>query len=229
MHGKSPGVKNLIKIVGFLCVGLAFFLSNKVSAQSKNRVIQLSGVVLSNDSINPLPGAHIYVPAAGRGTSSNTTGFFSLPLLTGDSVVFSMVGYKRRHFVIPYDAVEYTTLVVVMSEDTTLLPQVDFVLYPTEYAFKEALVAMNLPMQTSAIDPRLMNNELMALMIRTTPMDASANYKYYMSQMPQDIQNRFMPITNPFLNVFNWAKFFKTLKQTKKAKEAESQRNRIPD
>jgi len=64
----------------------------------------------------------------------------------------------------------------------------------------------------------MMNNELMALMIRTTPMDASANYRYYMNQMPQDIQNRFMPITNPFLNVFNWAKFLKQLKENKKNK-----------
>ena len=35
--------------------------------QQKKRVIQLSGVVLGEDSVSGLPGVHIYVPKAGRG------------------------------------------------------------------------------------------------------------------------------------------------------------------
>jgi CarboxypepD_reg-like domain len=209
---------------------MTLFLAKEGSAQKVRRVIQLSGVVLSTDSINPLPGTHIYVPLAGRGTTSNNTGFFSIALVTGDSVVFSSVGFKRKHYIIPDFSPEYTTVVIVMSEDTTLLPNIDVVpQFPTEEVFKQAVLAMNLPLDASAIDPKLLNSELMALMIRTTPMDASANYKYYMNQYPQEVQNKFMPITNPFLNVFNWAKFFKQMKQTKKEKDAEGRRNRIPD
>jgi hypothetical protein len=58
----------------------------------------------------------------------------------------------------------------------------------------------------------------MALMVRTTRMDAAQNYRYYMNQYPGSIQNKFMPVTNPFLNVFNWAKFLKQLKDNKKNK-----------
>ena len=70
----------------------------------------------------------------------------------------------------------------------------------------------------NGVDKRNMNAELMALMVRTSPMDAAQNYRYYMNQYPGSIQNRFMPVTNPFLNVFNWAKFLKQLKDNKKNK-----------
>ena len=60
-------------------------------SQSKKRVIQLSGIILSEDSVSGLPGVHIYVPKAGRGTTSNRTGYFSMPVLEGDSVVISSV------------------------------------------------------------------------------------------------------------------------------------------
>lgn len=213
-------------ICGFAC---AFFMAQDGIAQNQKRPINLSGVILSSDSINPLPGTHIYVPAAGRGTTANNLGFFSIALVTGDSVIFSSVGYKRKHYVIPSSALEFTTLVVVMSEDTTMLPNVEILPYPTLEVFKEAVLAMNIPLDENGIDKKNLNAELMALMIRTTPMDANANYRYYINQYPSDIQNKFMPITNPFLNVFNWSKFFKQLKQQKKDREAEGRANRIPD
>ncbi len=46
-------------------------------------------------------GVHVYVPKAGRGTSTNPVGFFSMPVLVGDSVVVSAVGYVRKSFLVP--------------------------------------------------------------------------------------------------------------------------------
>jgi hypothetical protein len=56
----------------------------------------------------------------------------------------------------------------------------------------------------------------MALMARTAPMDASLNYKYYMDQTIAGYSSKFQPQMNPFLNPFNWARFFKDLKKNKK-------------
>jgi hypothetical protein len=220
-------LRPLIKIL-FLSVVFAF-LTNLANAQVHKRTVNLSGVILAPDSAHAMAGAHIYVPLAGRGATANNTGFFSLAVQTGDSVVISSVGYKRKHYVVPDDAPEFWTLVIIMSEETSILPEVTVMPFPTEEVFKEAILALNIPLDDNGLDKSQLNNELMALMIRTTPMDANANYRYYMNQYPQDIQNRFMPVTNPFLNVMNWAKFFKQLKQAKKDKDAESRKNRIPD
>jgi hypothetical protein len=203
-----------VKIVALFSFAIFLFAAHQ--GFSQKRVVQLSGIVLSSDSINPLPGAHIYIPKAGRGTTSNNTGFFSMPVLIGDSIVITSVGYKRRSYIVPETAPEFWTVIVEMSEDVTYLPEVSFTSFPTEEVFKEAVLALNIPMDENGLDKKNMNAELMALMARTMPMDGSANYRYYMNQYPGSIQNKFMPVTNPFLNVFNWAKFLKQLKENKK-------------
>ena len=102
-----------------------------------------------------------------------------------------------------------------MVQDITYLQEVEIMPFPTEEVFKEAVLALNIPMD-NGVDPKAMNAELLALMLRTTPMDGQANYRYYMDQYPGNINDRFQPRVNPFLNPFNWARFFRDLKKDKK-------------
>jgi ABC-type antimicrobial peptide transport system permease subunit len=204
---------NMKWTIVFLALILGFSSTDSL-AQSKKRVIQLSGIILSEDSVSGLPGVHIYVPKAGRGTTSNRTGYFSMPVLEGDSVVISSIGYNRRHYIVPKSISEYLTIIVEMVPDVTYLQEVEIMPFPTEEVFKEAVLALNIPMD-NGVDPRAMNAELLALMLRTTPMDGAANYRYYMDQYTGSINDRFQPRTNPFLNPFNWARFFRDLKREK--------------
>lgn len=182
-------------------------------AQQPKRVIQLSGVTMDTTT-GPVPFVNIYVPAAGRGVKTNDVGFFSLPVLAGDSVVISSVGYQRQYYVVPYDAPEYLTIFVSMVQDVTYLKEVEILPYPTEEVFKEAVLALNLP--PAEIDEKNLNAELLALMLRTTPMDGPLNQRYSLNQWAASQNDKFMPVTNPFLNPFNWMKFFNSLKQNKK-------------
>ncbi|MFZ5970860.1 MAG: carboxypeptidase-like regulatory domain-containing protein [Bacteroidota bacterium] len=200
---------------GFLMVFAVLFCL-VAEGQNQKRVIQLSGVVLAADSLGgPLPGVHVYVPKAGRGTSTNRAGFFSMPVLVGDSVVISSVGFQRQHYIVPNHPSDLLTLVIEMVEDITYLKEVTIMPFPTEEVFKQAVLALNVPFDNKGVDPRNLNAELMALMLQTTPMDASANYKYYMDQYAGSVTDRFQPRTNPFLNPFNWARFFRDLKANK--------------
>lgn len=209
---RLTGANVLVMVI----VAGGLFSSTAVEAQNyKRRVIQLSGIVLGEDSIRGLPGVHVYVPKAGRGTSTNFTGFFSMPVLAGDSVVISSVGYIRQHYIVPNGIDDFLTIVVEMSADNTLLNEVTILPFPTEEVFKQAVLALNLPADTG-MDPRNLNKELMALMMRTTPMDGNLNYKYYMEQYNTSITNRQTALVNPFLNPFAWAQFFRDLKRNKK-------------
>lgn len=204
----------LISAFFLLCV-----LSFPAFAQSQRRIIQLSGVVLAeedNGSVAQLPGTHIYVPKAGRGTITNSLGFFSMPVLAGDSVIISSVGYERQHYIVPNHTSEYLTIVIEMVQDVTFLKEVQVMAFPTEEVFKEAILALNIPTDNSKIDQKNLNQELLALMLKTTPMDGPMNQRYYLDQWAATQNNRFGPVMNPFLNVFNWAKFFQSLKQDKK-------------
>jgi hypothetical protein len=193
---------------------IILFLGNYAAeAQQQKRVIQLSGIVM--DTIQgPIPGVHVYVPKAGRGVTTNGLGFFSMPVLAGDSIVISSVGFQRQYYIVPQNSAEYLTIIVPMVEDVTYLKAVEIMPYPTEEVFKEAVLALNLPVDNS-IDKKNLNAELLALMIKTTPMDGPQNQRYYLNQWAASQNDRFMPVTNPFLNPFNWVKFFNGLKKKK--------------
>ena len=209
--------KRWIWIVAVIVLAAGFSNSAFGQQQQKKRVIQLSGVVIGDDStsVSGLPGVHIYVPKAGRGTTTNHVGFFSLPVLVGDSIVVSSVGYHRQHFIVPDNAPEYQTIVITMVTDATLLRELVVLDFPTEEVFKEAVLAMNIPLD-NGIDNKNLNQELLALMLKTTPMDGPQNQRYYLSQWANSSTDRFQPVSNPFLNPFNWVKFFNSLKKDKK-------------
>jgi hypothetical protein len=200
-----------------LLTGILFLADATDSfSQGPRRVIQLSGIVLGEDSVSGIPGVHIWVPRAGYGTPTNRAGYFSLPVLVGDSVVVSAVGYQRRHFTIPANAPEFLTLVIDLTPDVTYLDEIEIRPFPTEEVFKQAVLAMNLPVNAEQLDSKSLNDELMSLMLRTTPMDNTQNYRYYIDTYMATQSAKYQPVSNPFLNPFNWARFFRDLKAGKK-------------
>lgn len=189
--------------------------SQPLLAQRKAPVVQFSGIVLaSDDSTSGLPGVHVYVPKAGRGTVTNPLGFFSMPVLVGDSVVISYLGYRKQHYKIPNNIGDAITIVVELSPDTTYLPELTIFPYPTEQFFKQAILAMDLP-QKEEEDylKRNMDANLMAMMMENMSMDGSENYKRYMQQEVMNNHNRYFIRTNPFFNPLNWAKFIQSIRR----------------
>lgn len=200
----------IISVILFLIVSTGVI--HTTCAQGQKKIIQLSGIVLGQDSISGIPGVHIYVPKAGRGTTTNRVGYFSLPVLPGDEMVVSAVGYERQYFKVPDSDKDNLTIVVELVSDTTFLETVEIMPFPTEEIFKEAVVALNLPVDKGLTSDSY-NEDLLALMLRTTPYDGGLNYRYSQDLWQQTQNNRFGPAANPFLNPFNWAKFFKSLKK----------------
>lgn len=188
-------------------------MPDRAAAQGR-RVIQLSGLVTDTTG-RFLPGVSFYVPKAGRGTTSLNNGFFSLPVLVGDTILVSSVGFKSQTYVVPQNAKEFTSVLFEMHEDNIFLETV-VITMPTEELFKEAVLALNVPLDNTGIDPKNLNSDLLALMVRTTPMDGNANYRYYIDQYSNSLGDKFHPVYNPFLNPLNWAKFIKDLRKKKK-------------
>lgn len=200
-------------IIVFATVSLLLGLTFESKAQEDQTVIQFSGVVVGSDSTSGVPGVHIYVPKAGRGTTSNQYGYFSMPVLAGDSVIIRAIGYHRQYYIIPNNKGQSLTVTMKLAEDTTFLPTVEIFPYPTEDAFKEAILALELPEQIDDDSPN-MGEDVLARMFRDMPMDASMNHSYYMEQEFFRMHNRFSNprYNNPLLNPFNWAKFIQSIK-----------------
>ncbi len=212
MQKKKETCAIILKICTIAFILMSVVAAPSLFAQSQKRVIQLSGVVINKDG-EGIPGVHIYVPLAGRGTSTNGVGFFSMPVLVNDSIVISSVAHVRQHYIVPQDAPEYQTIIVTMVEDVTYLKDVVIRPFPTEEVFKEAVLALNIPMDGESYQSENLSAELLALMVKTTPMDGPQNQKYYLDQWVANQNYKYQAVSNPFLNPFNWANFFKTLKK----------------
>ncbi len=200
----------LIAIIFTIAIANTFTL--KAQTQS---IVQLTGMVVSDDGQTAVPGVHIYVPKYGRGTTSNNYGYFSMPVLVGDELVLSSIGFLKQHFTIPQGTNGRVNVVFKMETDTVYLENIDITPFLSEKMFKEAILAINVPDPGKMIGNRLDGNSLSALM-RSMPYDASLNASYYFNQQLYYMQDSYGPRSNPFLNPFNWSKFIKSLDKKKK-------------
>jgi hypothetical protein len=134
-------------------------------------VVQFTGIVASGDSLLGVPGATMYVPMAGRGTSSNAYGYFSLAVLAGDSIVIRSLGYANQTIIIPADYQRQSYSVIVqLREDATVLPEVRVFPYSTERDFKKAFLALRLPTERGSRAAENLNEQLMRRIFNTQPV-----------------------------------------------------------
>ena len=181
-------------------------------SQSDGKILQLTGVVVADDGLTQMPGVHVFVPKYGRGTSTNLYGYFTLPVLVGEELVISSVGYIKQRIIIPDSPNDHLNMIFRLEVDTTYLDNIDITPYLSEKMFKEAILAMELPDQGKIIGGRL-DGAALSSMLGSVPYDASLNARYYFDQQFYYQQDNFGPRTNPFLNPFNWSKFIKSLKK----------------
>ena len=186
-----------------------------VAQDTEKKVIQFTGVVFEIDSSSVVPGTHVYIPKAGRGTTTNPYGFFSMPVLEGDSVVFSAVGYKRAYFVVPEHEEESSLRVIVaLEDDIKFLEEVEIRPYPTENMFKEALITMELPHQKEYANIYMwLNSQVMQDAYLTLPASPNANHQFFMQQQRKAYINRYSPPQNQLLNPFAWSNFINSLRR----------------
>ncbi|NJO01664.1 MAG: carboxypeptidase-like regulatory domain-containing protein [Bacteroidia bacterium] len=84
-----------MKKLGYLIIILLIALSFEGWAQGQPEPIYFSGFIVEAENAEPMPGVHLYIPKAGRGSTTNLDGFFALPTFPGDSIVISYIGYKK--------------------------------------------------------------------------------------------------------------------------------------
>ncbi len=184
-------------------------LSLKVQAQ-KPEIIQFSGIVVTGDSLKPVPFTHILIENTSRGTITDFYGFFSFVARPGDVILFSSIGFKKGRYIIPDTLTsDHYTMFQVMQPDTVYLPETIIYPWPSPSQFREAFLSLRVP--DDDYDRALKNIAIISAKDNylRLPMDGSTSYKHYIQNQ---IQNYYtmgqMPVNN-LLNPFAWAAFFK--------------------
>ncbi len=209
----------LVKLSTFFVIGLfCGYQSIGQNQTTTKNVIQFTGVVFAEDSATIIPGVHIYTPTSGRGTTSNPYGFFSMPVIEGDSIIFSAIGFERTHYIVPkHDSRSSLKLLVYLKEDITFLEEVEVFPYPSEAAFKAAVLAADLPYRREYENLNdWLNSEYMRRPWEYPEASPNINYRYFMQQQMNAQIYRVQPPQNPLLNPFAWANFIRSLQRNKK-------------
>jgi CarboxypepD_reg-like domain len=137
-------MRQLVRIITLMA--LVHGSSSFVRAQTHDRIVQVSGVVVTSDSLEPVAFATIYRSHDYRGTFSDYKGYFTLPVAIGDTLHFDCLGQKHSAFVIPYDTVnQHLSIVQIMDADTVMLPTVYILPHPAKHKLREEVLALDLP------------------------------------------------------------------------------------
>lgn len=202
-------------IAFFLFFGVLFTISLQVNAQDRERkVIQLSGIILNSDSTDAVPGVNVYVPKKGRGTSSGRYGYFSLPVLEGDSVVFSFIGLQRQVFQIPeVMADDKISLILTMQDDEIALAEIEVMPFPTEEEFKRQVLAVNYDAPMSIDQRGNMSAETLLRYAENMPASGNEHMRYFQQGQVMQIQDRYGPRPFTLVDPFAWSRFIQSIKR----------------
>lgn len=205
-------LKNSVFLVLILISSLVYGQSKKDSIYYEG-LIQFTGVVVSNDSVNPVPFAHIIDLSRHSGTISDYFGYFSFVAHKGDTIRFTSVGYKTSYFYIP-DSLSGNkySLIHVMHTDTVLLDELKKYPWPNKEQFADAFVNTKIPNDDYKRAEANLNDEAMAAYAEQIPMNGSMNFNWSMQQVQNKLYYAGQLPPNNLLNPIAWAKFIKAWK-----------------
>ncbi|MCD4745690.1 MAG: carboxypeptidase-like regulatory domain-containing protein [Bacteroidales bacterium] len=183
-------------------------------------LIQFSGVVVTSDSIQPIPFTNIILKNTRRGTVCDYFGYFSFVAQINDTIEFSAIGFKPGVFIIPDTITKNRySLIQVMTSDTILLPQTVIYPWPTKEQFKEAFINFEVPDDDYERARKNLDLAELKQRVNNYPMDGSMNYRNYIEQTTSKLYyiGQTQPIT--ILNPFAWAQFIKAWREGKFKRE----------
>lgn len=199
------------KLVG-MKIGLVFLVllvQTVVFSQVKNeRLVQLSGVVISSDSLQEMPYAAIYNRSVKRGTIADMYGFFSLVVQPGDTLLFRYVGHKPSSYIVPDTLKDDRYSIIHMMElDSAAYNEVIIYPWPSKEAFAQAFIEMNPYDDALLRAQRQLSGQNLAALASKVSSDASISYGNVMNQQNTRLYTMGQSPVNNLMNPFAWASF----------------------
>lgn len=202
--------RNLIVIFYLLCSIAA------ISQRNDRDLIQFSGVVVTQDSLEALPFASILIKNTGRGTLTDFYGFFSFVAQKKDTIEISSVGYRRAIFIIPDTlSVNRYSLIQALSSDTIMLTEAVIYPWPTAEQFKQAFLNVEIPEDDYDRAKKNLALSEMKERARNLGMDAGMNYRNFIENKTSQLYYAGQYPSNNLLNPIAWAKFIQAWREGK--------------
>ena len=196
---------------------LVFVLVQVASAQERpGKVVQFSGKVVTEEEGNivGIPYATIAIRGTHRGTYSDVDGFFSIAVRTGETLVFSVLGYKDAFYHIPDTLTsDRYTIFQIMTRDTILLAEAVIYPWPDPDHFNTEFLAMDVHDDLEDIAMENLSEKSMAQLREYLPSDGPENTQLYLRQQADRRYYEGQIRTPQILNAFAWKEFIEAWKR----------------
>lgn len=204
----------------YLIFFLFIFSDNYAQKEFKNNLIQLSGVVISSDSLNQLPYVVVINKSVKRGTVSDYFGYFSLVVQPLDTIIFSLNGFKKSSFILPDSLKENRySIIHILTEDTLELPMVTVYPWPSKENFAYAFINMKPYDDALRIAQAQLSGNSLAFIASKVSSDAMLSYSWQNNQRNTRLYSMGQFPTNNLFNPNSWSKFIDAWKKGDLKKE----------
>jgi hypothetical protein len=192
-------------------------ITETMAQHHENDLVQFSGVVVTADSLQPVPFTNVVIKRTHKGTTSDYFGFFSIVANKTDIIQFSATGFKKSEFQIPDTLKDNRySLIQVLSSDTIELAETVIYPWPSREQFKQAFITLHIPDDDIVIARKnidYMEMRELAQNMDKYGMDGAMNYTNNLNKQVDRLyyygQTQPISIFNPFA----WAKFIKAWKR----------------
>jgi len=186
----------------------------------ENKLIQYSGMVVSADSLYPVPYTSILIRGTKHGTISDYYGFFSFVAQENDVIEFVALGFKSASFVIPdsLDDNKYS-MIQVMNPDTYLLKEALILPWPTKEQFKQAFLKLELPNDDAARAQRNIGSIRNPEYYGYSGSSVAMNQQLMLQQQNSRVYGMGQIPINNLMNPFAWAQFISDWRSGKLKKQ----------
>lgn len=187
----------------FFIFNIFFLLHLTAGAQEVSDLVSLSGVVVDEADLNPIPNVTIKNTTRGAASLSDSTGFFYLTARPGDTLIFEAMLYSQEAYIVPegFDGGRFA-VIEAMHKDKVLLEEVMIQPFPTELQFQHAFMS---------VEPGNIADNMVRLDVHVQEVtDDPTNMKEYILNYNRHyatyVITRDAPPNN-FLNPERWAEF----------------------
>ncbi len=222
-------VRKLIKLVvqmkvSYLSILFLCLITFSVKAQrvvlDTSTMIQLSGVVVSEIDLAPLPFVTVYDKSIKRGVIADYYGFFSMVSFPGDTIFFSSPGFNTSSYIVSDTLNESRySIIHMLIKDTKNLPEITVYPWPSRDDFARYFLEMRPYEDAVRKAQRELSGESLAFVAARLDADPSIASGYVFNQRNTKLYtNGQLPVNN-LLNPYSWAKLISDWKEGKLSRQ----------
>lgn len=201
-----------------LAIGSRLQAQNKATAEySNDHLVQLSGFIVTADSVNVIPYVTVRIAGTNRGVFSDMSGFFSLVCKKEDIILFTALGQKQTVFRLPDNLTDNKLITVVkMQEDTFYLPEVVVRPYSTPQELDYYFAKTKIPGSSLSQAYSNLNRVPYSVLEKGILPDGTENGRWYQQAQAERLYYNGQPQYIPIADIGSWYRFFNAINNKKK-------------